>query len=88
MVMGFSQFFTTGWMDGMVMGARKTVPSRMERRVPLGLFHIWWSLYSVIRWALGVMVAHFTPTPYFLQASAASIVIWSPVSSRLGSPRS
>ena len=27
-------------MDGMVIGARKTVPSIMARMVPLGLFHI------------------------------------------------
>ena len=40
MVMGFFQFFTTGWMASMQMGVRNTVPSRMERMVPLGLFHI------------------------------------------------
>lgn len=88
MVMGFSQLFTAGLMEGMVMGALNTVPSRMERMVPLGLLHISWSLYSSMRLALGVMVAHFTATPYFFVASAESIVIWSRVSSRLGSPKS
>ena len=36
-----------------MIGARKTVPSRMARIVPLGLFHIWERLYSCTRWALG-----------------------------------
>ena len=40
MVMGASQFFTTGLMQGRTMGARKAVPSRMARMVPLGDFHI------------------------------------------------
>ena len=40
MVMGFCQLRTAGLMEGSVMGARNTVPSRMERMVPLGLFHI------------------------------------------------
>ena len=88
MVMGFFQFFTTGEMPLTMMGARKTVPSRMARMVPLGDFHIWESLYSSTRWALGVMVAHFTATPYFLVASAASTVTWSLVFSRSGRPRS
>ena len=75
MVMGFFQFFTTGLMASMQMGARKTVPSRIERIVPLGLFHISVSWgYSSMRWRLGVMVAHFTATPYFLAARAASTV--------------
>ena len=75
MVMGFSQFFTTGWMLSMRMGARNTVPSRMERMVPLGLFHIWVSWgYSSMRCLLGVMVAHFTATPRRRVALAASTV--------------
>ena len=86
--MGFSQLRTAGLMLGRVMGARNTVPSRMERIVPLGLFHISCSLYSSMRFRLGVMVAHFTATPRRLVASAASMVIWSRVSSRLGRPRS
>ena len=40
MVIGFSQFFTAGWMLGIVIGVRNTVPSRIERIVPFGLFHI------------------------------------------------
>ena len=46
-----------------MMGARNTVPSRMARMVPLGLFHISFRSYSSTRAALGVMVAHFTATP-------------------------
>ena len=55
--MGFSQFLTQGSIPFTTMGALNTVPSRMERMVPLGLFHISFSLYSSIRAALGVMVA-------------------------------
>ncbi len=36
MVMGFFQFFTHGSMPFTTMGVRNTVPSRMERIVPLG----------------------------------------------------
>ena len=46
------------------------------------------SLNSSTRASSGVMVAHFTPTEYFLMASAASIVTWSLVSSRYSRPRS
>ena len=53
------------------IGARNTVPSKMARMVPLGLFHISFRLYSVILAALGVMVAHFTATPYFKVALQA-----------------
>jgi len=74
MVMGFFQFFTTGWMQSIMMGARNTVPSSTARMVPLGLFHISCRWYSSMRCALGVMVAHLTDTPYFLLASAASMV--------------
>ena len=88
MVMGFFQFFTTGLTPWTMMGVRKTVPSRMARMVALGDFHIWVSLYSSTRWALGVMVAHFTATPYFRVAWAASTVTWSWVFSRWGRPRS
>ena len=66
----------------------KTVPSRMALIVPLGLFHISLSLYSSTRWPFGVIVAHFTATPYFLVALAASTVIRSLVSSLFLSPRS
>ena len=54
--------------------ARNTVPSSIARIVPFGLFHISFRLYSVIRAAFGVIVAHFTATLYFLVALAASIV--------------
>ena len=75
MVMGFFQFFTTGWMQSMQMGVRNTVPSRMERMVPLGLFHISVSWgYSSMRCLLGVMVAHLTATPKRWVALAASTV--------------
>ena len=74
MVMGLFQFLTTGWMLSIIMGARNTVPSSTARMVPLGLFQRPWSWYSSIRWALGVMVAHLTDTPYFLLARAASMV--------------
>ena len=57
-----------------IIGARNTVPSRMARIVPLGDFHISCRLYSVTRWAFGVMVAHLTATPYFFVALALSIV--------------
>ena len=75
MVMGFFQQMTTGFTTSVMMGARKTVPPRMERIVALGDFHISVSSgYSSIRCALGVMVAHFTATPYSLVAFAASTV--------------
>ena len=88
MVMGRLQHLTTGSMPLTTMGARKMVPSSIERMVPLGLFHIWCRWYSSTRWALGVMVAHLTATPRRLVASAESMVTWSPVSSRCLRPRS
>ena len=57
-----------------MIGSRKIVPSRMLRMVPFGLRHIFFSLNSVTRASSGVIVAHFTPTPYCLMALAASIV--------------
>ena len=88
MVIGSSQFFTTGLMLSMMIGARNTVPSRIARIVPFGLFHISCRLYSVMRCTFGVMVAHLTATPRRLVALAESAVTWSEVLSRLGSPRS
>ena len=88
MVIGFFQVFTTGETPLTMMGARKTVPSRMERMVPLGDFHISVSWYSSTLCWLGVMVAHLTATPYCLVASAASTVTRSAVFSRSGRPRS
>ena len=75
MVIGFFQFFTTGWIALIRMGARNTVPSRIERMVPFGLFHISVSCgYSSMRCLLGVMVAHLTATPRRRVALAASTV--------------
>ena len=88
MVMGFFQVRTVGRTPSTRIGARNTVPSRIARIVPFGLFHISFRLYSSTRWALGVIVAHFTATPYFFAALALSIVTWSSVSSRCFSPRS
>ena len=51
-----------------MIGARNTVPSKIARMVPFGLFHISFRSYSVIRAAFGVIVAHFTATPYFFVA--------------------
>ena len=67
---------------------RNTVPLRMLRIVPLGDFHICFSLNSSTRASSGVIVAHLMPTPCFRIAFAASIVTWSSVASRCGSPRS
>ncbi len=71
-----------------MMGLRKTVPSRIDRIVPFGDGHAFLSPYSATRAASGVMVAHFTPTPYSLMAFAASTVTASSVSSRLFKPKS
>ena len=72
----------------MMIGSRKMVPPRMLRIVPLGDFHIFFSLNSSTRCSSGVIVAHLTPTPCFLMALAASIVTWSLVASRCSMPRS
>ena len=55
------------------IGSRKMVPPRMLRMVPLGERYIFLRLNSLTRASSGVMVAHLTPTPYFLMALAASI---------------
>src|SRR5271166_2074054 len=65
-----------------MIGSRKITPPRMLRIVPFGLFHISLRRNSLTRASSGVMVAHLTPTPHALIASAASMVIWSLVSSR------
>jgi len=74
MVIGCCQVRTVGRTPLTRIGARKTVPSSIARIVPLGDFHISCRLYSVTRWAFGVMVAHLTATPYFFVALALSIV--------------
>ena len=71
-----------------MIGVRNTVPSRIALIVPLGDFHISLRLYSVILAALGVIVAHFTATPYFFVASADSTVTLSSVAFLFSSPRS
>src|ERR1700741_2456015 len=57
-----------------MIGSRKTVPPRMLRMVPLGDFHIFLRLNSSTRASSGVMVAHLTPTPYFLIASGVAVL--------------
>ena len=71
-----------------MIGSRKITPPRMLRMVPLGERHISFRLNSFTRPSSGVMVAHLTPTPCFLMALAASMVIWSLVLSRASTPRS
>jgi hypothetical protein len=71
-----------------MIGSRKIVPSRMLRMVPFGLRHIRFRPNSSTRASSGVIVAHFTPTPYCLMAFAASTVTLSSVSSRYSMPRS
>ena len=71
-----------------MIGSRKIVPPRMLRIVPLGERHISLRLNSFTRPSSGVMVAHFTATPTSLVVSAASMVIWSLVSSRFWMLRS
>ena len=69
-------------------GALNTVPSNIALIVPFGLFHISFKSYSFILAPLGVIVAHFTPTLYFLIASAESTVTLSLVSFLYSNPRS
>src|SRR5208283_165413 len=66
MWIGFFQDLTAGKTFFTRIGALKTVPSSAALMVPLGLLHSFLRLYSLTRSLLGVMVAHFTPTPYFL----------------------
>ena len=56
--------------------------------VPFGLRHIDLRLNSRILDSSGVMVAHFTPTPYWRIAWADSTVTRSDVASRCSMPRS
>ncbi len=88
MTIGCVQFGTRRGTFRQMIGWRKTVPPRMLRMVPFGDFHIFLSLNSSTRSSSGVMVAHFTPTPYCLMALAESTVIWSSVASRASMPRS
>ena len=73
---------TIGWVQPgtsrgtflQMIGSRKIVPPMMLRIVPLGDFHISLRLNSFTRASSGVIVAHFTATPYCLVAFAESIV--------------
>lgn len=58
----------------MTMGSRNTVPLRMLRIVPFGLFHILWRPNSLTRASSGVIVAHLMPTLNSWMARAASTV--------------
>ena len=71
-----------------MIGSRKMTPPKMLRMVPFGLLHISFRWNSLTRASSGVMVAHLTPTPAALIASAASIVTWSLVASRFSTERS
>ena len=87
-VIGFFHVLTYGSIPFTIIGALNTVPSSMARIVPLGLLYISFKLYSFTLAALGVIVAHLTATPYFLVASAESIVTWSLVSFLCTRPKS
>ncbi len=88
MTIGFVHPGTSRGMLDMMIGSRNTTPPRMLRIVPLGERHIFFSPNSSTRASSGVIVAHFTPTPWRLVAFAASIVTWSSVSSRCSIDRS
>ena len=88
MVIGLFQFFTQGSIPFTKIGVRKTVPSKQERMVALGLLYISFKSYSLTLAAFGVIVAHFTPTLYFFIASAAAKVTSSFVSSLYFNPKS
>ncbi len=75
-------------MFAITIGSRKITPPRMFLMVPFGERYIRFRPNSSTRASSGVIVAHFTPTPYCLIASAASTVIASSVASRLSMPRS
>ena len=81
-MIGLVQPGTRRGMFEMTIGSRKMTPPRMLRIVPLGDFHIFFRPNSSTRASSGVIVAHFTPTPYCLMALAESIVTWSSVASR------
>ena len=86
MTIGWVQCGTRRGTLRQMIGSRKMVPSRMLRMVPFGLRHILFRLNSFTRASSGVMVAHFTPTPYCVMAWAASTVTWSSVWSRYSMP--
>ena len=65
-----------------MIGSRKIVPPSSLRIVPFGERHICLRPNSLTRASSGVIVAHFTPTPYLRIARAESSVILSSVLSR------
>ena len=87
-MIGWVQLGTSRGMLEMMIGSRKMTPPRMLRIVPFGDRYIRFRPNSSTRASSGVIVAHLTPTPYFLIAFAASTVIWSSVLSRDSMPRS
>jgi hypothetical protein len=74
MMIGLVQPGTNRGTFLITIGARKMVPPRMLRIVPLGDSHICLRPNSFTRASSGVMVAHLTPTWCFLMAFAASTV--------------
>ena len=88
MMIGLVQPGTSRGTFLQMIGSRKITPPRMLRMVPLGDRHISLRLNSFTRPSSGVMVAHLTATPTFRVLLAASMVIWSLVSSRFSMPRS
>jgi hypothetical protein len=85
---GFVHPGTSRGMFEITIGSRKITPPRMLRIVPFGERYISLSPNSCTRASSGVIVAHFTPTPYCLIALAASTVTASDVASRLWMLRS
>ena len=85
---GFVQPGTSRGMLEITIGSRKMTPPRMLRIVPFGERYISFRPNSSTRASSGVIVAHLTPTPCCLIASAASTVIRSSLASRLSIPRS
>ena len=73
-MIGLVQPGTSRGMFEMMIGSRKMTPPRIFRMVPLGDFQIFYRPNSSTLASSGVMVAHFTPTPYFWIAWAESIV--------------
>ena len=63
MMIGLVQPGTSRGTFEITIGARKMVPPRMFRIVPLGDSHIFLRLNSLTRASSGVIVAHLTPTP-------------------------
>ena len=88
MMIGLVQPGTSRGMFLQMIGSRKIVPPRMLRIVPFGDRHMSFRPNSFTRPSSGVMVAHLTATPTSLVLLAASMVIWSLVSSRSWTLRS